>query len=277
MSVLVGIDDSAQGTAALRWAAKEAALRKTTLRVLHAFPWPMPGVVADPRHLEMWDAARRLVAEAEYWAKSITPAVVTELVTGAPSQALVQRSGDAEVVVVGTRGQGGFHGLLAGSVALQVAGHAACPVALVGPETGTTAREIVLGVGDRAKEETLGAAFAEAALHDAPLRALRAWRPHGFAGHGEPEPSAPGAEDVRRREERLVADLLAPWREKYPGVPVVTSVVRDTPANALVQVSGGAALLVVGAREHEDLLGLPLGSVTHVLAHHARCPVLIAR
>src|SRR3569833_2941376 len=92
MSVLVGIDVSAQGTAALRWAAKEAALRMTTLRVLHAFPWPLPGVVADPRHLEMWDAARRLVAEAEYWAKSITPAVVTELVTGAPSPALVQRS-----------------------------------------------------------------------------------------------------------------------------------------------------------------------------------------
>lgn len=277
MSVLVGIDDSVQGTAALRWAAQEAALRKTPLHILHAFPWPMPGVVADPSHLEMWDAAQSLVAEAEYWAKNITPAVNTELVTGGPSQSLIQRSHDAEVVVVGTRGRGGFHGLLVGSVALQVAGHASCPVALVGPETQSAAREVVLGVGDRAKDETLGAAFVEAALRGASLRALHAWQPYGSAGPGDLAPLAPDAEDMQRREELLVADLLAPWQEKYPGVSVVTSVVHETPARALASASGSAALLVVGAREHEEFLGLPLGSVTHVLAHHAKCPVLIAR
>jgi len=277
MSVLVGIDDSVQGTAALRWAAQEAALRKTPLHILHAFPWPMPGVVADPRHLEMWDAAQRLVAEAEYWAKSIAPEVRTELVTGGPSSSLVRRSDDAEVVVVGTRGHGDFHGLLVGSVALQVAGHASCPVVLVGPETGPTAREVVLGVGDRAKDETLGAAFTEAALHGAPLRALRARPPHGSAGPGDLAQLAPGAEDVQRREELLMADVLAPWQEKHPGVRVTTSVVHDTPAHALADASGDAALIVVGAREHEEFLGLPLGSVTHVLAHHAKCPVLIAR
>ena len=277
MSVLVGIDDSVQGTAALRWAAHEAALRKTSLHILHAFPWPMPGVVADPRHLEMWDAAQRLVAEAEYWAKNITPAVRTELVTGGPSQSLVQRSGDAEIVVVGTRGHGGFHGLLVGSVASQVAGHASCDVALIGPETESAAREVVLGVGDRAKDETLGAAFVEAALRDAPLRALHAWQPYGPTGPGDPAPLIPDAEDVQRREELLVTDVLAPWQEKYPGVPVVTSVVRDTPAHALTSASHNAVLLVVGARDHEEFLGLPLGSVTHVLAHHAKCPVLIVR
>jgi nucleotide-binding universal stress UspA family protein len=277
MSVLVGIDDSVQGTAALRWAAQEAALRKTPLHILHAFPWPMPGVVADPRHLEMWDAAQRLVAEAEYWAKNITPAVSTELVTGGPSQSLVQRSGDAEIVVVGTRGHGGFHGLLVGSVALQVAGHASCPVALIGPETESTSREVVVGVGDRAKDETLGAAFVEATLRDAPVRALHTWQPYASAGPGDLAPLVPDAEDVQRREELLVADVLAPWKEKYPGVPVVTSVVCDTPAHALASASRSAVLLVVGAREHEEFLGLPLGSTTHVLAHHAKCPVLIAR
>ncbi|MDN3359776.1 universal stress protein [Actinomadura sp. DC4] len=277
MSVLVGIDDSVQGTAALRWAAREAALRKTSLRILHAFPWSMPGVVADPRHLQMWDAAQRLVAEAEYWAKSITPEVGTELVTGGPSQSLIRRSDGAEIVVVGTRGHGGFHGLLMGSVASQVAGHASCPVVLVGPETEPTAREVVLGVGDRPKEETLGMAFGEAALRGAPLRALRAWQPYGSTGPGGLAPLVPDAEDVRHGEELLVAGALAPWQEKYPRVSVVTSVVSDTPAHALVNVSGGAALLVVGAREHEEFLGLPLGSVTHLLAHHAKCPVLIAR
>jgi nucleotide-binding universal stress UspA family protein len=277
MSVLVGIDDSVQGTAALRWAAQEAAMRKTPLHILHAFPWPMPGVVADPRHLAMWDAAQRLVAEAEYWAKNITPAVSTELITGGPAQSLIRRSADAEIVVVGTRGHGGFHGLLVGSVASQVAGHASCPVALVGPETRSSAREIVLGVGDRTKDETLDAAFAEAALRGAPLRALHAWQPYASAGPGDLAPLVPDAEDVQRREELLVADALAPWQEKYPAVPVVTSVVRDTPAHALAHASGGAALLVAGAREHEEFLGLPLGSVTHVLAHHAKCPVLIVR
>lgn len=86
--------------------------------------------------------------------------------------------------MVGTRGHGGFHGLLVGSVASQVAEHATRPVALIGPEEGSAAREIVLGVGDRAKDETLGVAFAEAAVRDAPLRALRACEPHGSAGPG---------------------------------------------------------------------------------------------
>jgi hypothetical protein len=93
-----------------------------------------------------------------------------------------------------------------------------------------------------------------AALRGAPLRALHAWQPYGSAGPGDLAPLIPDAEDVQRREELLVADVLAPWQEKYPGVPVVTSVVRDTPAHALAHASGSAALLVVGAREHEEFL-----------------------
>ena len=76
---------------------------------------------------------------------------------------------------------------------------------------------------------------------------------------------------------RSLDELLSPWRDKYPKVPVEALVTRDSPARVLVGVSRTARLVVVGSHGHGAVAGTLLGSVGSQLLHHADCPVLIAR
>jgi nucleotide-binding universal stress UspA family protein len=138
--IVVGIDESVHSHQALDWAMREAALRSTTLTVLTVIPAmasPWTGhQLAVPDEVEMTKRARQAVDEAV--AKSTgelgdsKPTQVTVRVfAGYPARALVDASKDADLVVVGSRGGGGFATLLLGSVSSQVAHHAACPVVIV--------------------------------------------------------------------------------------------------------------------------------------------------
>jgi nucleotide-binding universal stress UspA family protein len=138
------------------------------------------------------------------------------------------------------------------------------------------AREIVVGVGDQPAAAPLQAAFEEAALRGIGLRAVYAWRLPAFT----PEAMVPlvsNVEEIERAARRHLAEALTGWREKYPEVPVVTEVVSDRAKHALVRASSQAELLVVGGRDHDGPLAIPLGSVTHAVLHRAACPVLVAR
>lgn len=85
----------------------------------------------------------------------------------------------------------------------------------------------------------------------------------------------PGA--VTEAEERLLAEALAGRRETYPGVPVERRLVRGDTRKALIEASGSARILVVGARGRGGFKGLLLGSVSQAMLHHARCPVVVVR
>jgi nucleotide-binding universal stress UspA family protein len=284
--ILVGFDGSGPSTAALEWAAREALLRDTSLRILHAFPWPLLGVPLDPRRTDAWEGAERMVAEARQMAAEWGVAAErlhAEVVTDGASATLVERSAEAVLVVVGTRGRGGFRELLVGSVALQVAGHAACPVALVrtGWRPQIDDREIAVGVGTDAP---LAAAFAEADLRGIRLRAVRAWQPP-VAGPGGLTPmisdgAFPADTDVQHFErvaESHLIGAIAPWRTRYPGVRVAEAVVCDRPRHALIEVSKSAELLVIGAHDEAGPHAPALGGTAHAVLHHATCPVLVAR
>jgi len=82
-------------------------------------------------------------------------------------------------------------------------------------------------------------------------------------------------QDVREATTHELEAALAPWREKYPRLPVKGLVGRGSAAKVLVDVSGSAALVVVGSRGHGGLVGTLLGSVGLQLLHHAECPVMI--
>ena len=82
---------------------------------------------------------------------------------------------------------------------------------------------------------------------------------------------------LTEQAEKVLAESLAGWHEKYPGVPVRRVVERDRPASALLDAARGAQLLVVGSRGRGGFTGLTLGSVSQALIHHAACPVMIAR
>ena len=139
--IVVGVDHSEGAKAALRFALEEAKLRQATLRVVHAwqyayigstgFEGSYPAVGGDVTELR--DAAERDLDATLQEAIPETGTVELErrVVENAPAAALVDESRGADLVVVGSRGHGGFAGLLLGSVSQQVAHHAACPVVIV--------------------------------------------------------------------------------------------------------------------------------------------------
>jgi nucleotide-binding universal stress UspA family protein len=139
-AIVVGVDESAHAHKALDWAMHEAGMRHADLTVLTVIPAmasPWTGnPLSVPRADEAIQHARQAVEEAvAKSASDITgpqPSSVTvKVFAGFPAESLVDASRDAELVVVGSRGAGGFASLLVGSVSNQVAHHAACPIVIV--------------------------------------------------------------------------------------------------------------------------------------------------
>jgi nucleotide-binding universal stress UspA family protein len=137
--IVVGIDGSEGARRALEWAVAEAQLRDASLVVVHA--WVEPPAVAVGSVVSASGAQPAIFEElAERTARDavasvdtggVTQGVETRVVAGAPAHALLEAGKDADLVVVGSRGLGGFTGLLLGSVSAQVAHHATCPVLIV--------------------------------------------------------------------------------------------------------------------------------------------------
>jgi nucleotide-binding universal stress UspA family protein len=286
--VVVGVDGSASSLAAVEAAAREARRRGAGLRVVHAFIWPAMHVPLGPSPLGppeggLRSTAERLVAEAVARARTVAPGVEVggAVMTGEPLTVLERQSRTAELVVVGSRGMGGFVGLLVGSTAVHLAAHGACPV-LVVREGGDPSGPVVLGVdGSPAGDPAVDFAFAEADLRGTGLVALHAWTTWNTPLPPPPEdPSAPYANPpgaLAADEERLLSEALAGHRERHPGVVVEHRVVHGGTREALIRASRSAQLMVVGARGRGGFTGLLLGSVSQALLHHAHCPVAVVR
>ena len=285
--VIVGVDGSASGLAAAEVAAREAALRGAGLRVVHAFLWPAMHVpvgasTIGPPDGGLRNMADRFVAEAAERARAAAPEVEIDqvVVTGEPLTVLEAQSRGAELVVVGSRGMGGFVGLLVGSTAVHLASHGRCPV-LVVREQPAPDGPIVLGVdGSAAGRKAVDFAFEEAALRKAPLLALHTWTPWNAPLPPPPDPSEPYANKpgaLAEEEERLLSEALAGHRERHPDVAVEQRSVRGGAREELIEASRSAQLVVVGARGRGGFAGLLLGSVSQALLHHAHCPVAVVR
>lgn len=132
--IVVGVDGSANGSRALRWALSEARLRGSVVAALYAWNFPFVAapysIPADPGFEEDARLALDRVIAAED-----TDGVVVEpiLACGSAASSLIEAAKDADLLVVGSRGRGGFAGLLLGSVSQQVVHHATCPVVVVPP------------------------------------------------------------------------------------------------------------------------------------------------
>ncbi|MDX3098514.1 universal stress protein [Streptomyces sp. ME01-24h] len=285
--VVVGADGSASSLAAVATAAREAEWRGAGLRVVHAFLWPALHVPLGPSELGpheggLRNAAQRVVVEAVEHARSTAPDVeVTHaVVTGEPLTVLEAQSRAAELVVVGSRGMGGFVGLMLGSTAVHLAAHGQCPVMVV-REQSAAGGPVLLGVdGSPANVGAVDFAFAEAELRGAELLALHAWTPWRTPVPPPQDPAMPYASEpgeLARSEERLVAEVIAGRRERHPGVEVRAKAVRGGTREILIEESRTAQLLVVGARGRGGFTGLLLGSVSQALLHHAHCPVAVVR
>ena len=135
--IVVGVDGSPQAAVALRWALDEARLRQATLEVVHAWLFPVvgdvPGAAVDSLARDLERAAGELLDHVVDDVAGSDPAVKVDrrVLEGGAASVLVDVAADADLLVVGSRGRGGFAGLLLGSVAQQCVHHAPCPVVIV--------------------------------------------------------------------------------------------------------------------------------------------------
>lgn len=295
--VVVGYDGSKASCLALDWALQEAQLRDLPVEVVHAYQVPLTPVPMGVEYTAPSVEAARAAGEAvlaeasEHARRRPQPGrVSTRLVVAPASVTLIDASEDAAMVVVGARGVGGFTELLVGSTAMQVAMHAACPTVVVPHQRpGTDGAQyppgrVVVGVdGSPLSASALEFAFEEAALRGLGLTVVHAWEAPFFdrpAGKGPALPPEVVEEDLRAQadhEHRLLDEALTGWVDKYPEVDVTPALVHEKPAAALVALSAGAELLVVGSRGRGGFATLLLGSVSHSVLHHAGCPVAVVR
>jgi nucleotide-binding universal stress UspA family protein len=147
--IVVGVDGSPGGARALDWAVGEARLRGSQLKVIHAWMVPLIDAIPDPWvigsppiqpsdeevYAHLGAAAGRVLDDSLIGAKAEGGVEVDgELVESHAATALITAAHDADLLVVGSRGRGGFTGLLLGSVSAQCVHHAPCPVVVVPPE-----------------------------------------------------------------------------------------------------------------------------------------------
>ncbi len=284
-SIVVGADGSDASNQAVTWAAREAVSTEATLRIVNVWSvpvllWPATAGFAsiDPADVRVGavailDQARALAINA---ARGVTLQVEIAEVEGGAAEQLVAQSADADLLVVGTRGHGGFVRLVLGSVATACAHHSSVPVAVIGPDAplpGTS--EIVVGVDDSpGGRAALRWAAAEAGRVDAGLRVVHGWE----------IPVALGAEalavgwdsdlDAAAQQglERLVAEEID-GMDPRPAVEVA-AILLSAP-EALISESKDASLLVVGSRGRGGFRELLLGSVSQHCLHHSACPLVI--
>jgi nucleotide-binding universal stress UspA family protein len=189
--IIVGVDDSPSSQPALEWAANEAVLRKAPLVIVYAETLPIAAwpIAPVPSGLMEWqqEIGREILDDASRIAKDLTHDAVPvsrEFAVATPAAALIERSGSAAMVVVGSRGRGAFARTVLGSVSTNLVHHAHWPVAVIREQEPPPPPNapVLLGFdGSPACESAVEIAFESASRRGVELVAvLAAWSPGVF-------------------------------------------------------------------------------------------------
>ncbi|MFJ2706252.1 universal stress protein [Streptomyces sp. NPDC087428] len=279
LPVIAGVDGSSPAREAMDWAAREALVRGLPLVVVHAVRHTRrAGQEAQQREAE--ELLTESVRRVNEIAPGLRPTTLAPL--DFPAAALTALGRAASMVVVGSRGLGGFRSLMLGSNSLATASMARCPVVVVhggrppeDPEgTAEVFQDVVAGVAaDESSESVLEFAFEAAASRPgARLRIVHGWTMFSSMLSGGPAFDRDAAADSA---ERTLAELTAGRREEYPQVEVVKEPVNGSASHTLVAASATAALTVIGRRRGGESLGLGLSPVAQTTLTHARGPVAV--
>ncbi|WP_306369760.1 universal stress protein [Nocardiopsis sp. CC223A] len=290
--VVVGIDGSDNGRAALEWAAAEADRRGVPLRVVHALGMPLiVSAYGGPARFEPTEEIRgqatEVLQDAVAHVAEARPGVPAETITALEEAplALLRQSRPHDLLVVGTRGMGTVKSMFVGSVSVRVAAQAPCPVVVVPSHEGRPAttglKRIVVGVdGSRNGRRALGLAVDLTAESDGELVVVHSWEvPYPYDPVAMTAAGYQPQEDLfEKQSEALVAELLAEAiDEQRDDVDVDVTVVRtqDAPVNAILAAAEGADAIVVGSRGRGTVRGLLLGSVSQGVLHRSKIPVVV--
>jgi nucleotide-binding universal stress UspA family protein len=278
--IVVGVDGSSAATAAARWAAREAAMRDTGLIIVHAVApalgaWPQTAWPAIPLPAEFGtDGLARgekiLNDTLAVIAKTTGPRqpwrITTRLRVGTVVPTVCEFARDAaDMVVVGRRARGGIDRTLLGSVSSAVVHSAGCPVAVIHHDQLARGESIpapvVVGIdGSPTSEWATAVAFDEASRRAVELAAVHA------TDHAATSESAD-----------LLAQALAGYRQRYPDVVVRSVITAAHPADAPLDQSQRANVVVLGSRGHAGRTGRLLGSVSAAVVQASRTPVIVGR
>ncbi|MGW4871771.1 universal stress protein [Streptomyces chartreusis] len=277
--IITGVDRSAHSRAAADWAAREALLRGLPLRVIHVSPPGGTGPDGQRPDRPGNTAAERVAADhpantvAERVAAQVTdrhPALRVQCVslTGDPVAALCAVAAEAELLVVGLRGEGNRAEVPVGSIAVALTRACERPLVLVpGGRPPGRADAVTVGVDARdPASAAVGLAFEAARSRGVRLHAVHAWTLPAQAA----ERPFPALEEDRATweddEVQRLSDALRPWRGKYPEVDVLADVVLLAPEVALAHAAGKSGLVVAGRRS---------GRTALALLPDAGCPVMV--
>lgn len=302
--IVVGVDGSPSSIAAVEWAARDAEMRGVPLKLVHVAP-PNPDKTFELGWVEFFGPEPQAPQPADYssWQEDhqahhfLEEAYKIALETASPSRAsqvssevlyapilptLIDLSRQADMVVVGCRGQTAVARALLGSVSSGLVHHAQGPVAVIHDDdalaTLSSQAPVVVGIdGSPASELATDIAFDEASRRGVELVALHAWSDMGPLDLGRPGQAPIEWANFEVRAQEVLAERLSGWRERYPDVVVRKIVVSDRPASRLLQQAEVAQLLVVGSHGRGGFTGMLLGSVSWAVVNSARIPVIVAR
>lgn len=283
--LVVGVDGSTGADLALAWAIREARLWHARLTIVHCYPL-LPTVgpwLAEEEEVGL-RAVKALVArhtaelDGVQWDTQVRWAP-----SGSWAHKLAEAADDADLLVVGSRGLGGFWQLLLGSVSHHVSIHAPSSVAVVheGADATIDPSGVVVGIdGSPPSLRALAWAAREAHRLGLPVEAVHAYAVPTAAANAALARSADEADHLHARAHSAAEELLATAVAQAavpPTVEVRRRVAAGSPAGVLIKAAGSGALLVCGQRGHGRLGQLVIGSVSDQCLRHAAGAVVVVR
>jgi nucleotide-binding universal stress UspA family protein len=287
-TIVVGVDRSEGSKAALTWGVEQARLCGDT-RVVALSAWRPVIAPSDlwwaeydiPYDLHAGTLATLKAAVAEVRRPELDVEIEERVVLGSPVDALINAARPSDVLVVGSRGFGGFNGLLLGSVSHQLVTHAPCPTVVV-PLPGSREggdnhdpRQILVGIdGSRTSVAALEWAGDWATRTGAQVRAVHACGGTPMIVSPDHMRAEHSSAHWLHDEPSDLASFVAAT-EPASDHSIQTHIRQGEPTRVLLEEAAHAGLVVVGTRGRGGFMGLLLGSVASALVNHCPCPVAV--
>lgn len=274
---LVGSDGSIGSDRAIEWAVGFAPGRADDVHILRAWQYPAFAVAESGMLPETADAPTLAHHDLERIADSLATkgiCLTSTVEDGRTVERLLEACARSDLLIVGSRGRGGFTRLLLGSVSSQCATHARIPVAVIpdGARTDGGLRRVLVGV-DRSPASAAAVEWAlEFTPGDVPITVAGIWKPSWWAGGGARSLGEQHKADMHVDFEDFVARIV----ERSDSAHTIESIFDEGhPAERLVELARDADLVVLGERGHRGLRSAVLGSVTTEVLHDAPCATVV--